>query len=57
MTRWTVALQDSGWGSTALTLPDGRWSDRITGARHTGRVGAAELFAELPVTLLERTDD
>lgn len=57
VTRWTVALQDSGWGSTALTLPDGRWSDRITGARHTGRVGAAELFAELPVTLLERTDD
>jgi (1->4)-alpha-D-glucan 1-alpha-D-glucosylmutase len=57
VSRWTVALQDSGWGDTALALPAGHWSDRITGTRYAGLVGAAELFAELPVTLLERTGD
>lgn len=57
VTRWSVTLGDNGWGDTALTLPSGRWSDRITGARHSGRVGAAQLFADLPVTLLERSGD
>jgi len=57
VSRWTVSLVDLGWRDTALSLPTGVWSDRITGARHSGRVGAAELFAELPVTLLERTGD
>lgn len=57
VSRWTVALAVRGWGDTTLELPQGHWSDRITGARHTGRVAVMELFAELPVTLLERTDD
>ncbi len=57
VSRWTVALEDTGWADTALALPGGLWFDRITGARHTGTVGVADLFAELPVVLLERAGD
>jgi (1->4)-alpha-D-glucan 1-alpha-D-glucosylmutase len=39
-----------------LTLPDGVWSDRIAGGRFSGSVLASDLFAELPVALLERFD-
>ena len=49
-------LAETGWGDTALTLPDGVWTDRIAGGRFSGRVLAVELFAELPVALLERVD-
>ncbi|MBO0676386.1 malto-oligosyltrehalose synthase [Mycolicibacterium sp. S2-37] len=52
--RHTVGLTESGWGDTALTLPPGDWTDRITGRRVSGAVAAADLFAELPVALLER---
>ena len=55
VSRWTVGLAESGWGDTRLALPEGTWTDRLTGAAHTGTVSAAELFAELPVALLERT--
>ncbi len=55
VTRWTVHLEHSGWGDTALTLPDGSWTDVLTGAVVTGTVPAADLFAELPVALLERS--
>jgi (1->4)-alpha-D-glucan 1-alpha-D-glucosylmutase len=54
--RWTVRLAENGWGSTSLTLPAGTWTDRLTGTSHTGTVSATDLFADLPVTLLERTD-
>ncbi len=54
--RWTVRLDETGWGDTVLTLPGGAWRDRITGAAHAGRVAAGTLFDELPVTLLERAD-
>jgi (1->4)-alpha-D-glucan 1-alpha-D-glucosylmutase len=37
-------------------MPDGSWTDALTGRALTGTVAAAELFAELPVTLLESTD-
>ena len=53
--RWTVTLSESGWGDTSLLLPDGTWVDRLTGRTFGGRVDAAELFADLPATLLERT--
>ena len=53
--RWTVALGETGWGDTTLPLPDGEWVDRLTGRSFSGRAAASELFAELPVTLLERT--
>lgn len=54
VSRWTIRLADSGWGTTGLELPAGEWVDRITGRRYRGRVSAPELFEELPVVLLER---
>ncbi len=56
VTRWTVHLEQSGWGDTALTLPDGSWTDVLTGAVVSGATPVTKLFAELPVALLERTD-
>jgi (1->4)-alpha-D-glucan 1-alpha-D-glucosylmutase len=57
VTRHTVRLSETGWGDTALTLPDGAWFDGIGAARFGGRVPAVELFANMPVALLERVDD
>jgi (1->4)-alpha-D-glucan 1-alpha-D-glucosylmutase len=37
-------------------VPDGSWTDVLTGAVVTGPVSATELFTELPVALLERAD-
>lgn len=54
ITRWTVRLGETGWGDTTLALPDGRWTDRLTGRHRAGAVPAAALFADLPVVLLER---
>ncbi|HNM83682.1 MAG TPA: malto-oligosyltrehalose synthase [Mycobacterium sp.] len=56
VTRWTVALSETGWGDTTLAIPPGSWRDRLTGAVHSGTVAAAALFGELPVVLLERCD-
>jgi (1->4)-alpha-D-glucan 1-alpha-D-glucosylmutase len=56
VTRWTVRLADTGWGNTVLPLPAGSWTDRLTGAMASGPTSAAELFADLPVVLLERDD-
>jgi (1->4)-alpha-D-glucan 1-alpha-D-glucosylmutase len=56
VTRWTVHLEETGWGDTVVPVPDGSWSDALTGAGVTGNTPAAELFAELPVVLLERID-
>jgi (1->4)-alpha-D-glucan 1-alpha-D-glucosylmutase len=53
--RWTVPLDETGWGDTALDLPHGDWTDRLTDRAWTGRVAVAGLFGELPVALLERT--
>jgi (1->4)-alpha-D-glucan 1-alpha-D-glucosylmutase len=57
VSRHTVRLSETGWGDTALTLPAGTWTDRISGGRFSGRVLAVELFADLPVALLVRDDD
>ncbi len=57
VTRWTVGLAETGWGDTVLPLPEGSWTDALTGAMASGPTSAAELFAELPVVLLERNDD
>lgn len=57
VSRWTVRLADVGWGDTALTLPNGEWTDRLTRRRFTGTVGVAYLYADLPVALLEKTLD
>jgi (1->4)-alpha-D-glucan 1-alpha-D-glucosylmutase len=56
VSRWTVRLADTGWGTTTVVLPPGTWTDRITGAPHHRSASAAQLFGELPVVLLERTD-
>ena len=56
VTRLSVVLAETHWGDTSLTLPDGVWSDRIAGGRFSGSVLASDLFAELPVALLERVD-
>lgn len=56
VSRWTLKLSECGWGTTVLDLPAGGWTDRIAGARHHGAVPVAELFDDLPVVLLERTD-
>lgn len=57
VSRWTVRLQGTGWGDTVVALPPGTWSDVLSGIRHSGPVRAVELFADLPVVLLERVDD
>jgi (1->4)-alpha-D-glucan 1-alpha-D-glucosylmutase len=53
--RWTVGLAETGWGDTSLPLPDGDWTDRLTGRTFSGRVAAESLFTELPAVLLERS--
>jgi (1->4)-alpha-D-glucan 1-alpha-D-glucosylmutase len=55
VSRWTARLAETGWGDTSLTLPDGDWTDRLTGLRFVGRVQLADLVADLPVALLEKT--
>jgi (1->4)-alpha-D-glucan 1-alpha-D-glucosylmutase len=57
VSRWTVRLPDGGWRDTVVALPPGTWADTLSGAEHNGPVPAAELFATLPVALLERVDD
>lgn len=56
VSRWTVRLADSGWGQTTLTLPQGSWTERLSGATYSGTVEVADLFAELPVAVLVRGD-
>jgi (1->4)-alpha-D-glucan 1-alpha-D-glucosylmutase len=51
-----VVLAETQWGDTSLILPDGVWADRIAGDRFSGPVLASDLFAQLPVALLERVD-
>ncbi len=55
--RQSVHLAESGWGETRLVLPGGTWRDRIGGSLFSGSVSPADLFAGLPVSLLERTGD
>ncbi|MGB3481248.1 MAG: malto-oligosyltrehalose synthase [Mycobacterium sp.] len=55
VSRWTVRLEETGWGDTRLTLPPGTWTDRISGQSLQGAVAVGQLFAELPVVALERS--
>ena len=57
VSRRTVRLTERGWGSTVVPLPDGSWTDTLNGAMASGPTSAAELFADLPVVLLEREHD
>jgi (1->4)-alpha-D-glucan 1-alpha-D-glucosylmutase len=56
VTRHSVVLAETRWSDSLLTLPDGVWADRIAGGRFSGRALVSELFADLPVALLERLD-
>ncbi|WP_068276028.1 malto-oligosyltrehalose synthase [Aldersonia kunmingensis] len=52
--RHTVEIAETGWRDTVLTLPEGRWTDRLTGHCYSARARAVDLFADLPVALLVR---
>ena len=54
VTRWTVRLAETGWGDTVVPLPDDTWTDTLTGTTASGPTPAAQLFADLPVVLLQR---
>ncbi len=43
-----------GWRDTELALPDGGWTDRLTGRRYTGRVPVYRLLGRYPAALLVR---
>jgi (1->4)-alpha-D-glucan 1-alpha-D-glucosylmutase len=52
-TRLPVRLAaGGGWGTTSLSLPEGIWTDRLTGATWSGSVRVADVLAGLPVALL-----
>jgi (1->4)-alpha-D-glucan 1-alpha-D-glucosylmutase len=55
-TRHSVGLGDTGWGDTAMDLPNTSttWTDRLTGHTFQGRARMEKLFARLPVALLVR---
>jgi len=47
--------EDGGWGPRTVSLPEGPWTDLLTGAtRPGGTLACADVFALLPVALLER---
>ncbi|UCZ58459.1 malto-oligosyltrehalose synthase [Mycolicibacterium phocaicum] len=52
--RWTLKLDESACADTAIALPEGQWTDRLTGRTWSGTVAADALFAELPGALLEK---
>ncbi|MFJ8629419.1 malto-oligosyltrehalose synthase [Streptomyces sp. NPDC093568] len=56
VTRLSLRLARSGgWGETLLPLPPGRWADVLAPEREfSGHARVEELFARLPVALLER---
>jgi (1->4)-alpha-D-glucan 1-alpha-D-glucosylmutase len=45
-----------GWADTALTLPDARWREALTGRTWSGTVALADLLSSLPVALLAREE-
>ena len=52
-TRAPLALERAGgWRGTTLTLPEGTWTDRLTGREYSGTVEMSQLCAELPAVLL-----
>jgi (1->4)-alpha-D-glucan 1-alpha-D-glucosylmutase len=55
-TRLPVRLErDGGWRDTALPLPEGSWTDALTGRAHPGGdTPLTDLLASYPVALLTR---
>ncbi|MFB7089223.1 malto-oligosyltrehalose synthase [Streptomyces sp. NPDC056296] len=56
VTRLSLRLAEAGgWQDTTLPLPPGRWADALTpGREFTGHARVEDLFAGVPVALLER---
>ncbi len=53
VTRLSARLAGrGGWGDTTITLPEGEWTNVLTGARYDGTFQAGELFLTYPVALL-----
>ncbi|MDQ2723972.1 MAG: malto-oligosyltrehalose synthase [Actinomycetota bacterium] len=48
----TVLDRAGGWGETTLSLPPGRFEDRLGGGDHEGNVLLGDVLAGLPVALL-----
>ncbi|MEU1041224.1 malto-oligosyltrehalose synthase [Streptomyces sp. NPDC005551] len=59
VTRLSLRLAEAGgWQDTRLELPPGRWTDVLApGREFAGHTSVRELFAELPVALLERVPE
>jgi (1->4)-alpha-D-glucan 1-alpha-D-glucosylmutase len=59
VTRLSLRLAEAGgWRDTHLPLPPGRWADALDpGREFTGHARVEDLFARVPVALLERVDD
>ncbi len=48
---------DGGWGATSIELPQGQWSNRLTGeGMKAGEIGIQDLLKRFPVALLSRED-
>ncbi|WP_291313043.1 malto-oligosyltrehalose synthase [Corynebacterium sp. UBA2622] len=59
-TRMPLQLEQcGGWRETTVTLPEGTWTDRLTGRAFEGDALVADIFATLPAALLvsERLDN
>jgi (1->4)-alpha-D-glucan 1-alpha-D-glucosylmutase len=56
VTRLSLRLAEAGgWRGTTLPLPPGRWADVLAPEREfAGHARVADLFADMPVALLER---
>jgi (1->4)-alpha-D-glucan 1-alpha-D-glucosylmutase len=50
--RWTQS--GSSWRGTTLDLPDGRWTNALTGQQFSGPQNIEKLFEVFPVALLAR---
>ncbi len=56
-TRLPVGLERSGgWQATAIELPPGHWTDRLSGQGWAGRVDVRDVLGRLPVALLVDDD-
>ncbi len=54
--RWSMTLNDA-WDETSITLPEGRWLNRLTEAHFAGgKLLLADLLEQFPVALLTREE-
>ncbi|MFG2680877.1 malto-oligosyltrehalose synthase [Streptomyces sp. NPDC048392] len=58
VTRLSLRLAEAGgWRGTTLPLPPGRWADALApGREFAGHARVEDLFADMPVALLERVE-